>query len=98
MKLDMMNKELTLDEINRALDLACERDPSIEPEPGYSCGDSESHWAVPNAEELGPESTLVSELERIHLAFRGGDRAIRAAIMAHLAAFKTDTSCRLVVR
>ena len=34
----MMNKELTLDEINRALDLARERDPSIEPEPGYSDG------------------------------------------------------------
>ena len=27
---------ISLDEINRALDLACERDPSIEPEPGYS--------------------------------------------------------------
>ena len=38
MKLDMMNKELTLDEINQALDLARERDPSIEPESGYSDG------------------------------------------------------------
>jgi hypothetical protein len=27
---------MSLDEINRALDLARERDPSIEPEPGYS--------------------------------------------------------------
>jgi hypothetical protein len=29
---------ISLDEINRALDLARERDPSIEPEPGYSDG------------------------------------------------------------
>ena len=29
---------MSLDEINRALDLARERDPSIEPEPGYSDG------------------------------------------------------------
>jgi hypothetical protein len=88
MKFDMMSKGPSLDEINRALDLARERDPFIEPEPGYSCGNSETHWAVPNAEEIGPESTLLSELERIHLAFSGGDRAIRAAIIAHLAAFQ----------
>jgi hypothetical protein len=30
--------QLTLDEINRVLDLARERDPSIEPDPGYSDG------------------------------------------------------------
>ena len=29
---------ISLDEINRALDLARERDPSLEPEPGYSDG------------------------------------------------------------
>ena len=29
---------ISLDEINRTLDLARERDPSIEPEPGYSDG------------------------------------------------------------
>ena len=90
--------QLTLDEINRVLDLARERDPSIEPEPGYSCGDSELHWAVPDAEEIGPESTLLSELARIHVAFSVGDRATRAAIIARLAAFRTDPSCRLVVR
>ena len=33
----MKTNQLTLDEINRALDLARERDPSIEPEPGYRC-------------------------------------------------------------
>ena len=85
--------QLTLDEVNRVLDLARERDPFIEPEPGYSCGDSELHWAVPDADEIGPESTLLSELARVHVAFSVGDRATRAAIMAHLAAFQVSSPC-----
>jgi hypothetical protein len=54
MKLDMMNKELTLDEINQALDLARERDPSIEPERGYSCAarTQESSATVEHATNL----------------------------------------------
>ena len=36
MRTETLNETMSLDEINRALDLARERDPSIEPEPGYS--------------------------------------------------------------
>ena len=35
---EALNETMSLDEVNRALDLARERDPSIEPEPGYSDG------------------------------------------------------------
>ena len=73
--------------------LARERDPSIEPELGYSCGDAELHWAVPDADEIGPESTLLSELARIHVAFSAGDPAKRAAIMTQLAAFQVSSPC-----
>ncbi len=38
MKGETKTETMSLDEINRALDLARERDPSIEPEPGYSDG------------------------------------------------------------
>jgi hypothetical protein len=38
MKRETETETMSLDEINRALDLARERDPSIEPEPGYSDG------------------------------------------------------------
>ena len=85
--------QLTLEEINRVLDLARERDPSIEPELGYSCGDAELHWAVPDADEIGPESTLLSELARIHVAFSAGDPVTRAAIMTQLAAFRVSSPC-----
>ena len=38
MKGESKTETMSLDEVNRALDLARERDPSIEPEPGYSDG------------------------------------------------------------
>ena len=38
MKTEALNETMSLDQINRALDLARQRDPSIEPEPGYSDG------------------------------------------------------------
>ena len=37
-KATVTDSMISLDEINRALDLARDRDPSIEPEPGYSDG------------------------------------------------------------
>jgi hypothetical protein len=36
MKGETKSETMSLDEVNRALELARERDPSIEPEPGYS--------------------------------------------------------------
>jgi hypothetical protein len=38
MKGETKSETMSLDEVNRALDLARERDPSIEPEPGCSDG------------------------------------------------------------
>jgi hypothetical protein len=37
MNAETETETMSLDEVNRALDLTRERDPSIEPEPGYSC-------------------------------------------------------------
>ena len=44
MKGETKSETMSLDELNRALELARERDPSIEPEPGY--GDSSQSQLV----------------------------------------------------
>ena len=78
MRTEALIETISLDEINRTLDLARERDPSIETEPGYSDG-SQSEPRL----SAGNHASNLSILAAAAL-FRGRRRATRSGVATEL--------------